>query len=457
MQRREKKSKPGAKGAKTQAQDISPAQRDDTAPKFSIWPHVIFGSTVIALLFVGVGGWAATTNLSGAVIAPATIVVDRHVKKVQHRDGGIVAEIGVRNGDYVSGGQVLLRLDPTQTRAELAIIRSQLTELIARSTRLAAESEGRSALVLPEGFLALGDEARRASDGETRLFEHNTADKKSQKEQLELRIDQLNEEIRGLATQRDAKSGELKLIRLELKQIRKLHEKSLTPVSRVYAMEREEQRLSGEFGNLIAQIARANGQIGEINLKILAIDQTSRTEAQRELRSIEARLAEIREREVAAKDRLNRIDVRAPQSGIVHELAVHTVGGVVSPAETLMLIVPEKDDLSIEAHFPPTDIDQVFVGSPARLRLSAFNQQMTPELDGHVMQVSADVTVDHKTGQSYYVGRIEMDEKARRTVGDLKLLPGMPVEVFVSTGERTALSYVLKPFTDQMTRAFREQ
>ena len=221
-------------------------------------------------------------------------------------------------------------------------------------------------------------------------------------------------------------------------------------------MEREEKRLGGEYGSLIAQIARANGQIGEINLQILAVDQTARTDAQRELRTIEAKVAELAEREVAARDRLNRIDVRAPQSGIVHELAVHTVGGVVSPAEQLLLIVPEKDDLSIEAHFAPTDIDQVSVGGKAKLRLSAFNQRTTPELDGHVIDVSADVTADQKTGQHYYVGRIEMDDRSRRTVGELKLVPGMPVEVFISTGERTVLSYLLKPFTDQMNRAFRE-
>ena len=446
----------GTRGPQTSVVEPCKLSTGRKAPKFSIWPHVLFGASVMSLLLFGIAGWAAQASLSGAVIAPATIVVDRNVKKVQHRDGGIVAEINVKNGDHVSGGQILLRLDATQTQAELSIIRSQLTELTARRARLVAESEGRATLSLPTDFSAQGEEAQRAADGEIRLFEHNKANNQSRIDQLKARIEQLNEEITGLKTQRDAKHGELALIQLELKEVRHLQQKQLTPISRVYAMEREEKRLGGELGSLIAQIARAYGQIGEINLQILAIDQTTRTDAQRELRSIEAKLAELTEREVAAKDRLNRVDLRAPQSGIIHELAVHTIGGVVSPAEQILLIVPEKDDLVIEAHFAPTDIDQVVVGGKAKLRLSAFNQRTTPELDGHVSQVSADATIDQKTGQRYYVSRIEMDEKSRRTVGELKLVPGMPVEVFISTGDRTLLSYLAKPFTDQMARAFRE-
>jgi HlyD family secretion protein len=426
------------------------------APRFTIWRHVAFGTFVMCLLVAGIAGWAAEARISGAVIAPATFVVNNHVKKVQHRDGGIVAEINVKNGDLVRAGDVLLRLDATQTRAEISIIHSQLAELTARNARLSAESEGRTEIEFPGDFLAQGEEPRRAAEGERRLFEHNSVNNESRREQLKLRIAQLNEEIKGLGTQRDAKEGELDLIQLELSEVRKLSKKSLTPISRVYAMERDEQRLSGEYGGLIAQMARAGGQIGEINLQILAIDQTARTDAQRELRLIESKISELKEREIAARDRLNRIDVRAPLDGIVHELSVHTVGGVITSAEQLLLIVPEKDDLAIEVRFASTDIDQIAVGSEAKLRLSAFNQRTTPELDGHIVQVSADASVDQKTGQHYYVGRIEMDEKSRRTIGDLKLIPGMPVEVFVSTGERTALSYLVKPVTDQMSRAFRE-
>lgn len=431
-------------------------QGGERAVSFPIGFHVTLAAAVMALLALGVGGWAATAKLAGAVIAPGTFVVDRNVKKVQHSYGGIVSEITVRNGDRVAAGDVLIRLDATQLRAELGIITAQLVELTARQARLAAERDNSDTIVMPAGFREQGADASAAADGEIRLFGEMRRTRESQKEQLHLRISQLNEEIIGLTAQRDAKSGELDLIKRELEQVRLLHKKQLTAVSRVYSMEREEKRLSGEHGGLMAQIARAKGQINEIGVQILAVDENARAQAQRELRAIEARLAELEEREIAAKDKLNRIDIRAPLSGIVHELAVHTIGGVVTGAEQIMLIVPEAASLTIEARVAPVDVDQISIGRAAKLRLSAFNQQTTPELPGRVMHISADVTVDPKSGQSYYVARLEMDDKARREVDNLTLVPGMPVEVFISTGDRTALSYLAKPITDQMTRAFRE-
>jgi HlyD family secretion protein len=423
---------------------------------FSIRKHVVFATLVVAILGFGVGGWAATASLSGAVIAPGTFVVERNVKKVQHSYGGIVSEISVKNGDRVKSGDTLLRLDATQIRAELGVIASQLTELTARGVRLGAERDNLSAIAAVVTPLDSKPEFQASLKGEIRLFDDNKRSRENQKQQLLLRIEQLKEEIVGLSAQRDAKAGELELIQRELEQISLLHKKGLTPVSRVYAMEREGKRLGGEHGGLVAQIARANGQISEIHVQILMIDENSRVQAQRELRSIEAKLSELAEREVAANDRLNRVEVKAPQAGIVHQLSAHTIGGVITAAEQIMLIVPEEDDLTIEAHISPTDVDQVLVGRQANLRLSAFNQQTTPELSGHVVHVSADVTVDPKNGYSYYVARLEMDEKSRRDVGSLKLVPGMPVEVFMSTGERTALSYLAKPLTDQIQRAFRE-
>lgn len=424
--------------------------------RFSIGRQVLFASTVMMLLAVGVGGWAATAALQGAVIAPGTFVVERNVKKVQHNYGGIVAEINVKDGDLVDARDVLLRLDPTQILAEIGIIRSQIVELTARRARLAAERDNLIGVMFPPGFVEQGEDARAAAEGEQRLFTENRRTRESQKEQLRLRIAQLEEEIIGLAAQRDAKRGEIEIIRQELEQVRALYEKQLTAVSRVYAMQREEQRLSGELGGLIAQIARARGQISEINVQILAVDENTRAQAQRELRLIDGKLPELTERDFAARDRLHRVDVRAPQKGVVHELAVHTIGGVVTAAEQIMLIVPEEEGLTIEARIAPVDVDQVTVGRSAKLRLSAFNQQTTPEIAGRVIQVSADVTIDPKTGQNYYLARLEMDDRDRRTIGDLKLLPGMPVEVFISTGERTAFSYLAKPLTDQVNRAFRE-
>lgn len=430
-------------------------QAASRSTSFSIRRHIVFATSVMVLLVLGVGGWAATANLTGAVIASGTFVVERNVKKVQHSYGGIVAKINVKNSDAVAAGDVLIRLDDTQIKAELGIIKSQLTELRARTMRLEAERENRTSLTLPEGFDASASGGAVVA-GEIRLFEENLRTRENQKQQLKFRIEQLDEEITGLSLQRKAKAGEIELIQRELEQVRMLHDKQLTPVSRVYAMERDEMRLTGEHGNLVAQIARAKGQISEIRVQILAVDETARAQAQRELRTVEARLSELAEREVATSDKLNRIDLRAPQAGVVHELAVHTVGGVITAAEQVMLIVPEDDNLTIQARISPADIDQVVVGRPANLRLSAFNQQTTPEFAGHVTQVAADITVDAKTGQQYYVVRLEMDDKKRRSVDGLKIVPGMPVEVFMATGARTALSYLAKPISDQMNRAFRE-
>lgn len=426
------------------------------ANRFSIAGQIVFATVAMVGLVFGLGGWAATANLAGAVIAPGTFVVERNVKKVQHSYGGIVSQITVKNGDRVQDGQIVMRLDATQLRAELGVIRSQSTELIARNSRLIAERDGATHVTMPAGFVEQGADAKAAADGELRLFEENRRTKDSQKEQLRLRIEQSKEEITGLTAQRDAKKSELEIIQRELKDIRNLLSKQLTTAARANSMEREEKRLGGELGGLIAQIARAKGQISEINVQILAVDENVRAAAQRDLRATEAKLSELSEREIAAKDKLNRVDIRAPRNGVVHELAFHTIGGIVTPAEQIMLIVPEEDNLAIQARIAPNDIDQVGVGRIAKLRLSAFNQQTTPELYGHVVQVSADVAVDPKTGQSHYVMRVEMDEKSSKLVGTLKLVPGMPVEVFVSTGDRTVLSYLTKPLQDQMNRAFRE-
>ncbi len=424
---------------------------------FSVNKHLAFALVVMTGLVFGFGGWAAMANLTGAIIAPGTFVVEGNVKKVQHSYGGIVSEINVKNGDHVHSGQILMRLDATQIRAELDILKLQIIELTARSARLSAESNGLASFVLPQAFREQSAAARAAGEGEIRIFEETRRTKESQKEQLRLRIQQAKEEISGLTAQSDAKTGELKIIKLELDQTRKLYEKMLTPVTRVYAMEREEMRLAGELGGVRAQIARAYGQISEINVQILVVDENVRAQAQRELRVTEAKRSELAEREIAVKDKLLRVDLRAPLAGIVHELAVHTVGGVVTAAEPVMLIVPEEQGLMILARISPNDVDQVLNGQSAKLRLSAFSQRSTPELDGHVTDVSADVTIDAKSGQNYYSVKLVMDEKARRLVGNLRLVPGMPVEVFMSTGDRTALSYLAKPFVDQMNSAFREQ
>lgn len=429
----------------------------DREKAFRIGTRVLAGVVFGFFLVAGVGGWAVTAKLTGAVIAPGSVTVDQHLKAVQHRDGGIVGEIAVREGDFVQAGQVLLRLDDAQTKAELSIVRSQLVELTARRARLLAERDGLPAIEFPHGLAARSPEAAPIVQGETRLFIGNRLNRESEKQQLELGIEQIGEEIKGLGAQRKSKDDEIALVEIESRKLKGLLAKGLIEGSRVYAVDRERARLGGERGEIDAAIARAKTRISEIRLQIIAIDETGRTEAQRELSLVETELSELGDRRMAIEDRLARTDIRAPISGTINELNIHTIGGVITPAEVLATIVPEDARLKVEAKLAPVSIDQVAVGQPARLRFSALNQRTTPELTGAVVHVSPATTRDAATGEPYYVADVEIAADELRKLGPVRLLPGMPVEVFVSTDERTAISYLAKPVTDQFERAFRER
>lgn len=423
---------------------------------YGIGRRVVFALSVMAVFILGCGNWAATAELAGAVISHGSVVIGRHVKKIQHKEGGIVAAINAKNGDIVARGDSLIRLDDTQARAELGIVQSQLVELRGRLARLSADQEGRKQITFPDNYLQ-SPGAVAVAEGENRLHAHNIRTRESQKQQLEQKIEQAGEETKGINAQRDAKKSELILIRKELEKVRYLRSQQLTPETRVYSLEREEARIAGEYGNFIALGARLASQIIEIELQILNIEQSARTEAQKESRSIEGRIAELAEREISAKDRLAHLDIRAPDSGVVNQLSIHTIGGVVSPAEPIMFIVPDGDALEIELRIAPNDIDQVFLGQAVRLRFTAFNQRTTPEMQGRVSYISADVTSDPKGRQDFFPVRIALESGQSWKVGEKPILPGMPVEAFVATGQRTALSYMTKPITDQFSRAFRER
>jgi HlyD family type I secretion membrane fusion protein len=424
---------------------------------FTIRHRVIAGLVAALLLVGGVGTWALVAQLSGAVVAVGAVKVDRNLKAIQHRDGGIVGEIAVREGDFVQRGQILLRIDDAQTRAELAIAESQIIELTARRARLVADRDALPEVLFPEGFVASAPEAAAVAASEANLLRGIRADRESQKEQLELRIAQVGKEISGLEAQLVAKADEIKLVTVENTKLRDLYTKGLIENMRLYTGDREAARLLGGKGEVEAGIARAKASTSEIRLQILAIDQNSRTEAQRELTVVEAKLSELKDRRIAIVDRLSRTDIRAPLSGYVNELSVHTIGGVITPAERLITIVPDNATLRVEAKLTPNDIDQVAVGQTARLRFSAFNRNTTPEVPGRVWQVSPATTRDTVTGENYYIADIEIAAGDLKMIGDRKLLPGMPVEVYISTAERTALSFLLKPFLDQVSRAFREE
>lgn len=432
----------------------APAQGWRSGLEPALAKRLIAGFGLIALLVLSCGVWAATTPIAGAVIASGVVVVESNVKKVQHPAGGVVAEIPVKNGDPVTGGDIVLRLDDTQARANLGIVASQLVQLVGRKARLEAERDQKNVIVFPAAFLASGVEAMAIAEGEKRLFDLRRASKQGQVAQLTERIGQIKEEIKGLTAQREAKNGEVGLMIEELDRLEQLRRKELMASNRILAAQRDLTRLKGEWGALIAQTARAQGQISEMELQILALDQTMQTESTKELRDMEARLAELAERRVAADDQLKRIVLRAPQTGLVHDLSVHTVGGVINAGETVMMIVPAQEELGIEARIATSDIDQVHVGQEAALRFPALNQRTTPEIKGIVTRIGADLTKEAQSNTVFYAVRIRpLNDQHEK----LRLVPGMPVEAFIATGERTAITYLVKPLSDQFARAFRER
>jgi HlyD family secretion protein len=388
-------------------------------------------------------------------------VVDSNVKKVQHATGGIVGELRVRDGDRVEPGDILIRLDETQTLANATIVTKSLDELLARQARLEVERDSGEQIVFPTVLLERtkdsNSEAGRAIAAERTLFDLRIQSRNGQKAQLKERKAQLQDEIKGYSGQTEAKQKEVDFIHQELDGVRTLWEKNLVPITRLTALERDSARLEGERSQLGGMIAQAKGKIAEIELQIIQIDQDLRTEVGKDLIETRSKLSELTERKTAAVDQLNRIDIRAPQSGRVHQLSVHTVGGVITPGEQIMLIVPDADALAVEVKITPRDIDQVYVGQTATMRFAAFNQKTTPEIDGEVGVVSADLTQEQRTGASYYTARILLRPEELAKFGSAKLVPGMPVDVFIKTPARTALSYLIKPLQDQAERAFKER
>jgi HlyD family secretion protein len=430
-----------------------------TGAKHSIRVHLIAGLAVVVVLAGGLGGWASTQEISGALIAPGQIVVESNVKKVQHPTGGVVGELLARDGDKVKSGQILVRLDDTVTKANLAIVTKNLDAAMARAARLQAEQRGLDKITFPPQLTdRAGDPdvaAVVASEG--KLFDVRVNGRAGQKAQLRERITQLNEEIAGLTAQEKAKDQEIALVQKELEGVRDLYDKHLVQISRLTTLERDAARLNGERAQYVASRAQAKGKITETELQIIQVDKDMVSEVSKDLRETNDKIGELVERKVTAEDQLRRVDIRAPQDGIVEQSTVHTVGGVITAGDTIMLVVPQTDDLQVEAKVNPQDIDKLQVGQKTLLRLSAFNQRTTPELNGAVSRVSPDVTTEQRTGQSYYTIRVSMPPEEIARLGDVKLIPGMPVEAFVQTGDRTMLSYLMKPLSDQLMRAFREK
>jgi HlyD family type I secretion membrane fusion protein len=424
---------------------------------FGLKSRVFLGVLTAAGLVFAVAGWAANAELSGAVLASGQIKVDKDLRTVQHLDGGIIREIAVRKGDVITADQLLFKLDDTQAKAELEIVRSQMTELAAKRSRLVAEAADSDQMEKAEDRLGLGINKSEAMAGEVRLFKGNRKARSNQVKQVELSIDQLDQEVQGYLSKIKANKGQLKLVEAEYAKLKKLFDQGLANGSGVYAASREITELKGEQGNLEANIAKAEARRSELKVNLLQLTETSRNEAQKQLSEIEPRISELEQRHGALTERMSRMEIRAPMAGTINELSVNTVGGVITPAQKLLTIVPENSKLQLEVRLQPQDIDQIFVNQPTKLRFTSFSARETPELAGKIVQVSPATTTDENTGQSFYVGLVELDPGEAEKLNGKKLLPGMQVEAQVQTESRTALSYLAKPMIDQFERAFREK
>jgi HlyD family secretion protein len=417
------------------------------------------GLRVLIAAVVIAGGWGTFVPLGGAIVAPGVIAVESKIKKVQHPSGGIVSQINVKDGSHVAAGDLLVRLDETQARANNQMLAKQLEQVQMRIARLIAERDGAADITLPH-HLADREMEEDISDlmiSERGQFTARSVTRNSQKELLRSHSQQLREQIVGLEAQTKSKAEQIELIAKELVGVQDLYDKGLSTITRLAGLQREASRLDGERGQIVSAIAEAKSKISETDIQLLRIDQDFRTEVTKELREAQDKEAELIERATAANDQLRRIEIRAPVAGLVHELAVHTIGGVVAPGETMMEIVPETDNLVIEAHLPPQDIDQVQLGQTTHVRFPAFNQRTTPQLVGLVSYVSADLSRDKQSNATYYTVKVTMTASERRRLGDLQLVAGMPAEAFLQTTSRTMLSYLFKPITEQLARMFNER
>lgn len=436
-----------------------PAHEDcDKALKKSIRAHLI-GSGVVALVLIGgLGLWAGLMEISGAVIASGTVVVESSTKSVQHKEGGIVDKIAVADGQRVKAGELLLRLDDTLTRANLAAITKQLDNLNAQEARLVALRDGADDI---EFLLETVDDQHKADletiyEGERRMMSAHLNNIKGRKDQMLAQIEQYKRQIQGLEQQRDAKEHEIELIDGELEDLEKLRRKKLVTESRVTALMREKTKLQGEYGDFIAQIARTEEAISERNIQILQIEEEVMSKTLEKLQQVRAEIAQLEEKKIAAQDQLIRMNILAPHDGVVYDLAIHTVGGVIAPGEVLMQVVPQDDALIIEAQVQPIDVEVLSPNQMAKVRFPNFDQRTTPELQAALKTISPDLLEDPKTGLSYYLAELTIPEAELKKLGDNTLIPGMPVETFIQTENRTVLSYLIKPMVDQIAHALRE-
>jgi len=428
--------------------------------KFPVSRPMMIGLLALGILVGGFGGWATLTEISGAIVASGQIEVDQNRQVVQHPDGGVVKDIYVEEGDAVSVGDVLISLDPSIEESELSIIQGQVFELMARRGRLTAERDGIGAITFDPRLIERAKTDAGIAElmqGQENLFQARVASNAKQIEQLTKRKSQIANQIDGIVAQRAAVATQLDLIEQELADQQKLLDRGLAQASRVLALQRSQAELSGDVGDLIAKQAESEGRITDLDIQIEGLETTRREDAISRLRDQQYRTLELEERAGALIEKLMRMDIRAPVSGIVYGLSVFTPRSVIRPADPVMFLIPQDRPLVITVQVPPIDIDQVYVGQNAVLRFSALDQRTTPELFGKVTKVSPDAFQDDASRMSYYRAEILLNEgETDRLPANVTLIPGMPVEAFIRTQDRTPLAYLIKPLADYFAKAFRE-
>ena len=427
---------------------------------FSARRPILIGMIVLTILVGGFGGWAVFSSIAGAIIASGRIEVDQNRQIVQHLDGGIVQDILVDEGDTVARGETLVRLDGNELSSELAIAESQLFEFMARRGRLEAERDEAETITFDPLLLDVAQERPDVADlveGQRRLFTARSESLERQVEQLGKRRGQIENQIEGIDSQQAGLVTQLELMREELEDQQRLLDSGLAQKPRVLALRREEAQLTGRLGELQAARAEAEGRITEIEIQILGLRNERREEAITQLRDIRSRELELSERRRALTERLSRLEITAPVSGIVHDLQVFAERSVIRPADPVLYIVPQDRPLVVAAQIEPIHIDQVFPGQEVNLRFSALDMRLTPELIGTVVQVSADAFTDERQQRDYYRAELVLKEgEIDKLPANVALLPGMPVEAFLRTSDRSPLAYLIKPLSDYFVKAFRE-
>lgn len=438
----------------TETQDTQTASdlnTDFSRPMF--WGYIAF-----ALLFGGVFMWFAFAPLASAVIAPGSVIVKGRPQLIQHLDGGIIREIFVHNGDLVKKDDILIRLDDVLLLANLEIYRNRLRDAVAKKARLEAERDDKNVIIFDDTlyqFLQLGDELP-ARERQEELFNARRISQSGQIAQLDEKILQLNNQIKGVEGLLAARNEQQGLIDRELTGLKYLQEKGIASLNRVLAVEREKVELIGQIAEYQAERARIENTISETKITKLQVRRQFQESVLTELQETSNQVDDLVQQILATTKQLERIDIKAPISGIIHELSVNTIGGVVPPGGTVLQLVPVDEGVELEVNVEPQSIDELHIGQAAVIRFSAFNQRTTPELHGTVQIISPSSITDEKTGVSFYRVTVEAPQSELEKLGDLKVIPGMPVEVHIQTQEQTPLTYLLKPFLDQFKRAMRE-